>query len=127
MTKKEKFINEINSIIQNQTGQKMEDILSPDALSFWNSLEITSETSKPKFTENGKNILLYMQDNKDNFRNLFKAKDIGEGLNVSSRTASGALRKLISDGYVERIGEHPIVYSITDLGINTNPNEYIIK
>ena len=125
MTKKEKFINEINSIIQNQTGQKMEDILSPDALSFWNSLEITSETQRPKFTENGKNILLYMQDNKDNFRNLFKAKDIGEGLNVSSRTASGALRKLISDGYVERIGEHPIVYSITDLGINVNPNEYI--
>lgn len=125
MTKKEKFINEISSIIQNQTGQKMEDILSPDALSFWNSLEITSENLRPKFTENGKNILLYMKDNKDNFKNLFKAKDIGEGLNVSSRTASGALRKLISDGYVERIGEHPIVYSITDLGINVNPNEYI--
>ena len=120
MTKKEMFINEVSSIIQNQTGQKMEEILSSDALDFWNGLQMTEDKDKPAFTENGKLVLKYMQDNRDNYNNLFKAKDIGEGLTISSRTASGGLRKLVSDGYVEKIGESPVVYTLTQKGIDIN-------
>ena len=120
MTKKEKFINEVSDIIQNQTGQKMEEILSSDALDFWNGLQMSGDTSKPKFTENGKLVLQYMKDNKDQYNNLFKAKEIGEGLGISSRTASGAMRKLVTDGYIEKIGDSPVVYSLTDGGIVVN-------
>ena len=122
MTKKEKFISEVSSIIQNQTGQKLEDIFSPDALDFWNGLQITGDSNKPKFTENGKLVLQYMKDNKDNYNNLFKAKEIGEGLGISSRTASGAMRKLVTDGYVEKIGDTPVVYALTEVGIKTDLN-----
>lgn len=123
MTKKEKFINEISNIIQNQTGQKMEDILSSDALDFWNGLNMGGDIGSPTFTENGKLVLGYMQDNKDTYNNLFKAKDIGEGLGISSRTASGAARKLVTDGYIEKVGKDPTIYSLTQKGVEATFEE----
>lgn len=120
MTKKECFINEINSIIQNQTGQKVEEILSEDALDFWNGLLIAGDTTKPKFTENGKLILQYLKDNKDKYNNIFKAKEVGEGLGISSRTVSGGMRKLVTDGYVDKVGQDPVAYAITTKGIEVD-------
>lgn len=124
MSKKEMFINEVSNIIQNQTGQKMEDILSPDALDFWNGLNSTGDSEKPAFTPNGKLVLDYIQKNKDTYNNLFKAKDIGEGLGISSRTASGAMRKLVTDGWLEKVGQNPTVYSLTQKGIEVNLEEF---
>ena len=118
MTKKEKFISEIFALTQDAP----ENFFSADALDFWNGLNATGDSGKPKFTENGKLVLKYMQENKDNYNNLFKAKEIGEGLGISSRTASGAMRKLVTDGYVEKIGESPVVYSLTTIGVETDPN-----
>ena len=118
MSKKEKFIEEITKLLQDAP----ENFLSSDALDFWNGLQISGDSSKPKFTDNGKLVLVYMQENKDSYNNLFKAKEIGEGLSISSRTASGAMRKLVNDGYIEKVGESPVVYSLTELGTNTDPN-----
>ena len=55
-----------------------------------------------------------MKDNLDT--PLFKAKDIAEGLFISSRTVSGAMRKLVSDGFVEKVGQDPVIYTITEKG-----------
>ena len=119
MSKKEQFINEVLAL----AGDSPETVFSPDALDFWNGLQVSGDTSKPKFTENGKLVLQYIKDNKDNYNNLFKAKEIGEGLGISSRTASGAMRKLVTDGYIEKVGADPVVYSITVKGIEDNLNE----
>ena len=35
---------------------------------------------------------------------------------MTSRTVSGAMRKLVTDGYVEKIGTSPVVYSVTQAG-----------
>ena len=99
MSKKEKFISEVLAL----TGDAPENVFTSDALDYWNALNATGDSSKPKFTDN-----------------LFKAKDIGEGLGISSRTASGAMRKLVTDGYVEKIGSDPVVYAITTKGIETD-------
>lgn len=116
MTKKECFIHEMKAIMI----EPPETVLSTDALDFWNGLQVTGDSGKVKFTENGKLVLKYMQDNKDNYNNLFKAKDIGEGLGISSRTASGAMRKLVTDSFIEKIGDSPSVYSLTSIGIEVN-------
>ena len=116
-SKKEKFIEEITKLLEDSP----EKYLSPDALDFWNGLQISGDDGKVKFTENGKLVLSYMRDNKDNYNNLFKAKEIGEGLGISSRTASGAMRKLVTDGYIEKVGTAPVVYSLTTLGAETDP------
>jgi len=122
MSKKNKFIEEIKNIIASSGKDPKQFFTSEDALDYWNSLQLSGDNEKPRFTDNGKLVLKYMKEHKEDFNNLFKAKDIGEGLSISSRTASGALRKLVSDGYVERMGESPVVYSLTREGIEINPN-----
>ena len=41
---------------------------------------------------------------------------------VSSRTVSGTLRKLVTDGFCEKIGQDPVIYTITEKG-----KEFIIE
>lgn len=115
MSKKDNFIEEITQLLQDAP----ENFLSEDALDYWNGLQMGG-SDKPQFTDNGKIILQYIKDNKEQYNNLFKAKDIGEGLGISSRTASGALRKLVSDGFVEKIESSPVVYAITKAGEEVN-------
>ena len=93
--------------------------VSKEAMEYFESLKKIKETEKPKFTETGLKILQFMQDGKNTYNNMFKAKEIGEGLFISSRGVSGAIRKLVTDGYVEKIGADPIVYSLTELGETT--------
>ena len=49
---------------------------------------------------------------------MYKARDIAEGMFVASKSVSGAMRKLVTDGYVEKIGKDPVVYTITEKGLN---------
>jgi DNA-binding MarR family transcriptional regulator len=121
MTKKQNFIKWVETLMDAARWDEIEDTSEwSDALDYWNGLQMTKDPEKPKFTENGKLVLAFVKENKDAYNNLFKAKEIGEGLGISSRTASGAMRKLVTDGYVEKIGENPAVYSLTELGIQVD-------
>lgn len=124
MTKKEAFLKIVKTEIFDRADIYVENYpdLFEDAKDYFNGLSITEDNSKPKFTENGKLVLGFMQENKEAFNNLFKAKDVGEGLGISSRTASGAMRKLVTDGYVEKLGDSPVVYSLTDSGTTVDFN-----
>lgn len=109
--KKECFLNEIMLL----TDNKPEEIFSEEAFAYWQALTM-SDDKETKFTENGIKILAYLQENKEDHNNLFKAKEVGEGLNISSRAASGAMRKLVNDGFLEKIGSNPVVYALTAAG-----------
>ena len=111
MSKKTEFIEWVEKLI---SGCEEPIEPSEDALAYWEAFKCKEETDKPLFTDNGKVILKYLQDNPDIVS--AKAKDIGEGLFISSRAVSGAMRKLVSDGYVEKIGQDPVLYSITEKG-----------
>lgn len=117
MTKKQSFIAMVEHLLQYPI-EKTDDFSYEDAMIYFESLKASKEKEKVAFTENGKKILVYMQEQKDNVNNLFKAKEIAEGLFISSRSVSGAMRKLVTDGYVEKIGETPASYSLTDTGVN---------
>ena len=110
MSKKQSFINEMQSLM-NSVDYKW---ASDEAKTYWEALVSQPEVEKLMFTDNGKLILKYMQDNQS--VEHWKARDIGEGLFISSRTVSGAIRKLVSDGFVEKIGQDPVVYSLTEKG-----------
>ena len=84
-----------------------------EILTYWEEFK-GKEKEKPLFTDNGKLILKYLQENSDT--SMFKAKDVGEGLDISSRAVSGAMRKLVADGYVEKIGQNPVMYALTEKG-----------
>ena len=117
MSKKQKFIEMVESLISNNVNVALDS----EAMEYFNILKQADlNNDKPKFTENGKLVLKYMQENKDLRNNIFNAKEVGEGLSVSSRTASGAMRKLVTDGYVEKIGTNPVIYSLTVSGVEVN-------
>ena len=69
-----------------------------------------------KITENGTKIIAAMQKNQEKYINIFTAKNLGELLFMSPRSISGSMKKLIADGYVEKIGINPVSYGLTDLG-----------
>lgn len=115
MSKKQEFINFIEEMMNELN-------IGPDSLSenvrlYWDAFRGADETGeKPLFTDNGKLILKHLQDHQDVI--MWKARDIAEGLFISSRTVSGAIRKLVTDGFVEKVGQDPTIYSITEKGKN---------
>lgn len=118
MSKKVKFIEAVEDALFSKVDINE---LDPDIVSYWNALKGTNDTEKPTFTDNGKLVMEYLKSIPDNSPAL-KAKDIAEALFVSSRTVSGAMRKLVSDGFVEKIGQDPVMYSITEKGKNIEIN-----
>jgi len=109
MTKKQEFINFIDELMVAAPQIKP----SEDVLAYFEAFK-GKEMNKAEFTENGRLILEYLQNNPKQI--MWKAKDIGEGLFISSRAVSGAMRKLVTDGYVEKVGQDPVIYTITDKG-----------
>ena len=75
-----------------------------------------SNTSKALFTEKGIKIIEALREEEG----WISAKALGEKLDVSGRSISGACRKLISDGYVEKSDDKPAGYRITELGKTCN-------
>lgn len=114
MKGKNEFIDYVESILN-------ENEISEDGLKFWNYFKDNKDIEKPLFTENGLKIFIFLRENLDT--ELWKAKDIAEQMSISSRGVSGAIRKLVSDGFVEKISTNPAVYTLTDLGKNYNIEE----
>ena len=113
MTNKEIFIATVEQLIANS-----KDMIPSAAIEYFEQLKATPEKEKAPFTENGAKILIWMQENYESYNNILKAKEIGDGLFCSSRTVSGAIRKLITDGYVSKTEGTPICYSLTELGMS---------
>lgn len=118
MSNKEKFINMIQKEIFDRPDIWIEEYEEDweDIFNFWSILKNIEEKEKPLFTDNGKLILNYLKNN-DTLKS-WRAKDIAEGLSISSRTVSGSLRKLANDGFVEKIGKDPVIYILTNKGKN---------
>lgn len=111
MSKKQKFIEAVEEALFSKIDLNE---LDQDVVDYWIAFKGKDE-DKPPFTDNGKLILKYLQEHIEDVP-MAKARDIGEGLFISSRTVSGAIRKLVSDGYVEKIGQDPVVYTLTEKG-----------
>lgn len=119
MSKKQEFI----SFVEDNLMSKIDTTEIPEGVQvYWEAFKGKKEEDKPLFTDTGKMILSYMQEHATDLP-ILKAKDIGEGLFVSSRKVSGSMRKLVTDGYVEKIGQDPVVYELTEKGKTANINE----
>lgn len=111
MNAKQKFIEMVEMLIAANGAT-----LDTDAIAYFETLKVEKSKEKVAFTDNGKLILQYMIEAQESTSNLFKARDIAEGVFISSKSVSGSMRKLVTDGYVDKMGADPIVYSLTDLG-----------
>ena len=104
------FLNALMAAAPEVANEKMTD----NVKAYIDTL-ISSKNDKPEITDSGKIILDYMQKSD---LPMFKAKDIADGLYISSRAVSGSLRKLLTDGFCEKVGTDPVVYTLTEKGKN---------
>ena len=107
MISKKEFIEEI----ENKFDMTK---LTPEAQEYWEALKTDHKKDKPLFTDNGKLILCHLRDRQE--KTTWRASEIAEELFISSRTVSGAIRKLVTDGFVEKIGSEPVIYALTNSG-----------
>lgn len=108
MTNREQFIQEIQKQLEVNPY-----FLSEAATAYFEELS-KGKASIGGMTEAGEKVLRYMLENEKTYSNVFSAKVIGEGLFIHARSVTGAMRKLITDGYVEKVGQNPVSYSLTD-------------
>lgn len=120
MSKCENFLNYFDWLTANC---KVPVVVPDEVKEFYDMLRSQQDRQieKPLFTETGLQILEYLQG--QNTKSL-KAKDIADGMEISSRKVSGSIRKLVSDGFVEKFGSNPVVYTLTEKGKNFDIEQY---
>lgn len=120
MSKCKKFLDFFDYLIANCK----EPVILPDEVKEYYDILRSQEdkyVNKPLLTETGLQILEYLQgsDSKS-----LKAKDIADGMGISSRKVSGSIRKLVTDEFVEKFGSNPVVYTLTNKGKNFDIENY---
>ena len=118
MNKYKQFLDYFDWLVENC---KQSVVMSDEVQDVYNMLQEQQAMEKPMFTESGLSILEYLQtcDAKS-----LKARDIADGMVISSRQVSGAIRKLVTDGFVDKYSQNPVIYSLTEKGRNFDINEY---
>lgn len=118
MNKYKQFLDYFDWLVENC---KQPVVMPDEVQDVYNMLQEQQAMEKPMFTESGLSILEYLQtcDAKS-----LKARDIADGMVISSRQVSGAIRKLVTDGFVDKMGSSPVIYSLTTKGKNFNIKEY---
>ena len=103
-----KYLDTLNSIIKDYEVEVDQDV--QDLIDF---LDAQGAANKPELTEAGLSILEYLQACDSTSQ---KAKDIADGMGIASRKVSGSIRKLVTDGFVDKFGSNPVIYSLTEKG-----------
>ena len=116
MTKKEAFIDLVNYFFEDNDVRFENDEKFQLAQEFFEDFKNNKIKNSGAMTENGKKLLSWMQENVDAMTNLFTSKEAAEALFTSGRSIAGSMRKLITDGYVEKTGKDPVRYSLTEAG-----------
>lgn len=108
---KKEFIDFLNALME-AAPEVVNEKMTDNVKAYVETI-LSGKTEKPEITDNGKVILKFMQQSE---LTMFKARDIANDLGISSRGVSGSLRKLVTDGFCEKIGSSPAVYVITEKG-----------
>jgi DNA-binding MarR family transcriptional regulator len=108
---KKEFMDFLNALME-AAPDVAEELMTENVKAYIEALT-DKKNEKPILTDNGKLVLKYLQNAEPG---IYKAKDIADGLFVSSRNVSGAMRKLVTDGFVEKVGESPVLYTLTEKG-----------
>ena len=90
------------------------DIFIPiEAIEFFEDYKRGKSSNRKEITEKGIVLLKGMREHSD----WITAKSLGEILDISGRSVSGTMKKLVEDGYVEKRAGSPSAYKITEKGL----------
>lgn len=91
-----------------------ENEIPQEALDFFADYKKGSASNKKEITEKGITIIKALREVND----WITASSLGEKIDVSGRSVSGTMRKLVLDGYVNKMDGSPASYKISDKGMN---------
>ena len=111
---KQEFLNFIETLMK-ANPELTSSLMTENIQAYLNILKDIKK-EKSELTDNGKIILKYLQEHQD--IKIWKAKDLAEQIGISSRGASGVMRKLANDGFCEKLGQDPVIYALTEKGKN---------
>lgn len=89
-----------------------------EAFDFFEDYKKGKSSQKKAFTEKGIAVIMELRD----VNSWITAKSLGERMDISGRSVSGTMKKLISDGYVEKREGNPASYRITETGMTCEFN-----
>ena len=104
MTNRDCFIKKIDELLNDCPDFFGQTDEAEKALAYFKSMKLETPKKSVEITENGAKILKFMQENWEKRNNIFKASEIAEGLFTSGKSVSGSMRKLVADGYTEKLG-----------------------
>lgn len=113
MSNKKKFIDFVE---ENLFNDLVLEEIDPEVAEYWNEFKNGKSKEKKSLTDNGKILMKFFQTNPNDV--AYSSKDIGEELFIQARTVSGAMRSLVTNGYVEKIEGKPVKYKVTEEGLN---------
>ena len=116
---KQEFIEFLESLM-NAAPEVVKEKMTDGIKQYIEILKEQKNEVKPILTDKGIMILKYLQESQII---SFKATDVGEAIGMTGRQVAGSLRKMITDGFCEKVGENPIVYALTEKGKNYNLKE----
>lgn len=115
MNKKEIFVTVLEDFMSKNCFQDfiadMDEESKKAIISFWDAFK--SNKSLGGMTETGQAIMLTFEADK-----VMTAAEIAQKMNSTSRKVSGAMQKLITDGYVLKVvgSSNPVRYELTEMG-----------
>lgn len=118
--RKDIFIETVEAlfkIMKNYDGGTIDIFIPDEAIDFFEDYKKGKSGGRKEITDKGINILNALKEIND----WITAKALGEQLDISGRSVSGTMRKLVEDGFVEKRAGNPAAYKITDKGINFQP------
>lgn len=113
-----KFLNELMAANPEITKSYMND----NVQSYINDvLNGDKKEDKPLFSENGKVVFDFIRENKE--ATAWSAKNIAEKVGLTSKQVSGCARKLVNDGFLEKVSTNPVYYALSQKGKDFNDIE----
>jgi len=111
---KQEFIEFVKALME-AAPEVVEEKMTNEVKMYLEALTDTEPKAKVEVTEKGKMILEYLQNEDITPR---RSKVIADAMGLSGRTVSGSMKKLVSEGFIEKIGEDPASYILTEKGKN---------
>ena len=108
MTAKEKFVQFVDLAMEDMSN------VDEEVQKFWTDYK-NSMKAPQDMTEKGAVVLKWMQLDPSR---VVSAKVVADAIETSSRSVSGTFRKLVKDGYIEKLDGNPSSYKITNKGVN---------
>ena len=106
--RKDIFIETVEALLSKNT----EVFIPQEALDFFEDYKKGKSSNKQIVTDKGAIILKELGKVDD----WISAKSLGEQMGISGRSIATSMRKLCTDGFVEKQGTSPISYKITEAG-----------